>query len=251
MPRCADVGLLGLAPGLPGRVDLHAFACIPLAAQAVLQLDASLLEVWKSLGVRGAPPLPASASAARQLEYFASRAAAAALLRVQGAADTTVMTGDGRAPVWPDSFVGSISHSTRLACVAVQPVSVCQGLGIDVQAWLTPQAAADVRMRCVGEAEWSTLQEVGKAKAAGLSASALLTLAFSAKEAFFKCVYPRVGRHFEYTDACLDPIELGQGRIRIRMLVAAGPLLPAGFALNGAASFALGHVFTAVVWPAD
>ncbi|MDO9031041.1 MAG: 4'-phosphopantetheinyl transferase superfamily protein [Hydrogenophaga sp.] len=239
------------ARGLPGRVDLHAFACVPHAAQAVLRLHAPLLEAWKSLGVCGAPQLPASASAARQLEHFASRAAAAALLRSQGAADTTVMTGDDRAPVWPDSFVGSISHSAQLACVAVQPASACHGLGIDAQPWLTPQAAADVRMRCVDEAQWHALAEFGMEKAAGWSDSALLTLAFSAKEAFFKCVYPRVGRYFEYTDARLDPAELAQGRIRMRMVVAAGPQLPAGFTLNGTASFALGHVFTAFVWPAD
>jgi len=223
---------------VPGLLDLCPFDLWPPQAQCVIALDPALLAVLKTGAPQRSTGLAAHAAPQRRLEYLASRAGAAALLRAQGAASVEVTNGFDRAPVWPQGFTGSITHSPLLACVAVQPLAACASMGLDAQTILDDEAAIDVSRHCLraDEVRACVVKEP-------LCDRTLLTLMFSAKEAFFKCVYPLVRKHFDYTGVQVSSV--ADGRVHVRVLDSPGDHLPAGFMLEGTFQLAQGHAFTA------
>lgn len=230
---------------VPGLVALKPFRQFSPQSQCVVRLDAAALGELERAGPHRLARLPAAATPQRRLEYLASRAAAHALLRAQGCAIAEVTSAADRAPRWPAGFTGSITHSPTLACVVVRPAAQCRSLGIDAQDLLDPRSADDVAMRCLRPGE---LQGSGQVTA--MSQREQLTLLFSAKEAFFKCVYPLVGRPFGYLDAQVHALDEASGRLQVRIVDSPGPGLPAGFALAGSFHLAMGHAFTAFELPA-
>ena len=60
--------------------------------------------------------------------------------------------------------------------------------------------------------------------AEGLSAEALLTLVFSAKESLFKCLYPRVGRYFDFQEARVVEVNASPHRFTIELRTPLGGL---------------------------
>ncbi|MEO6994453.1 MAG: 4'-phosphopantetheinyl transferase superfamily protein, partial [Lacunisphaera sp.] len=96
---------------------------------------------------------------------------------------TAIPIGADRSPTWPPGIAGSITHTAEVAaCVVARAVDV-SALGIDLE-----------RARAVQPEIWDGV--LTKLEAATLAAkpeaerSALATLIFSAKEAFFKMQYP-------------------------------------------------------------
>jgi enterobactin synthetase component D len=55
---------------------------------------------------------------------------------------------------------------------------------------------------------------------------------FSANETIFKCLYPQVGRYFDFRDAVVTALDPA-GRFSAHLLSALTPALPSGFALEG------------------
>lgn len=69
----------------------------------------------------------------RRMEFAAGRSAAHAVLERLGLPSIAIPMGQDRAPIWPSSVVGSLSHSEN-ACVAVAALSRhVQAIGIDVE----------------------------------------------------------------------------------------------------------------------
>lgn len=148
--------------------------------------------------------LPASLQGAapkRLGEFLAGRLAAREALGPFGLGAHGVAIGSAREPLWPEGMEGSISHSQ----LAGQGVALCGvrpaqgGMGLDLEAWLEADQAAQLWPGIADEDEWGRL-EAG-AGAVGLDIARGLTLVFSAKESLFKALYPRVGRYFDFLDA--------------------------------------------------
>lgn len=115
----------------------------------------------------------------RQREFSAGRAAARMALQSN---DPLPMAPD-RAPIWPPSWVGSISHSDT-ACLAIAaPEAHFRGLGLDLEP-ATP-LERDLWEIILRPAEFSRLLEQDTAMQ-GLTAK----LIFSAKEAVYKAKHP-------------------------------------------------------------
>jgi 4'-phosphopantetheinyl transferase EntD len=135
-------------------------------------------------------------------EFSAGRLCARLAMAAFGIADFALRVACDRQPVWPDSLVGSISHTTGLCVAAVARKSRFSAIGIDCE--VVGHVAADL---------WSTIctaREAGWLNSLPASqrpaASACI---FSAKEAFYKCQYPLTGEWLDFHDLDVEPMEWG------------------------------------------
>ncbi|MDM5091688.1 4'-phosphopantetheinyl transferase family protein [Aeromonas rivipollensis] len=204
---------------LPGSPDLllHRI-CFDAAAFTPASFAAQGMALPASL--QGAAPK-------RLGEFLAGRLAAREALGSFGLAGSTVAIGRAREPLWPAGMEGSISHSQ----LAGQGVALCGvrpaqgGMGLDLEAWLEADQAAQLWPGIVDEDEWGRLEAgVG---AVGLDRAQGLTLVFSAKESLFKALYPRVGRYFDFLDARW--LGMTDQSLTLELKVPLTPTLPAGW----------------------
>lgn len=122
-------------------------------------------------------------------EFTAGRSAARAAMEALGIPFSAVLQGAGGEPVWPDAICGSISHTDAFAVAFVARKGVYESVGVDIDddRPITDQIARDIT--------WST--EVSRLLALGIceDRKAAQNFAFSAKEAIYKCQYPRTLCH--------------------------------------------------------
>jgi enterobactin synthetase component D len=88
-----------------------------------------------------------------------------------------------------------------------------------------------------------------RARVQGERRRELGTLAFSAKESLYKCLYPCSGVFFDFSDAELEWIRVdddAQGAFGLRLRRTLSDGFPNGMRLSGRYAIELGHVHTAV-----
>jgi 4'-phosphopantetheinyl transferase EntD len=149
----------------------------------------------------------------RQQEFAAGRLCARRALSAWGQGEAAIRVGAEREPLWPQGFVGSITHTAGLAAAAVAPAELCRGLGIDVER----SAELGVHLWpaiCVRrEIDWlESLPAAVRTPAAAV--------VFAAKEAFYKAQFPTTRQRVGFHDVA---IELGewqatQGEFLVRPL---------------------------------
>ncbi len=178
----------------------------------------------------------------RRLEFMAGRTCARdALAQLTGRPVTeSIAVGPHRSPVWPAGIVGAITHAEGFAAAAVALVTDALGLGIDSEAVLPAEAVEAVAEQALVQGELEALDR------SGLEPIALLTLVFSAKESLFKCLFPRVGRYFDFKDATVDAVDLAAGRFTTKLLVPLSGGLPAETRLEGTFAIADRLVHTGI-----
>lgn len=125
------------------------------------------------------------AVAKRQREFATGRVLARRLLRDIGLSNFSIGRREDRTPIWPPGIIGSISHCDDMCVVAIAPEDAgIRSVGIDVE-------PAEPLPREIWEviASHDELRGLGGANCdMGLAIRRL----FSAKEAFYKCIYPLV-----------------------------------------------------------
>ncbi|MEO8444539.1 MAG: 4'-phosphopantetheinyl transferase superfamily protein [Gammaproteobacteria bacterium] len=127
----------------------------------------------------------------RLLEFRAGRAVARIALGELGAGSPPLPVGPSRAPVWPEGFVGSISHAGEVAVAVATRTADIRAIGIDLEPAL-PLDAELLRRVCL-PAELARLR-----RSADMALRAKLT--FSAKESVYKCLAPVTGIFLEFDD---------------------------------------------------
>ena len=160
-----------------------------------------------------APAALAQATPKRKLEFRAGRACARRAIERIGftvAAGALARDADG-VPVWPDGVVGSIAHAGRLATAAVARASEAFGLGVDVEAVMSEQVAADIAGLIASDEESVLVTETLR-----LARLETLTLVFSIKESVFKALYPPTRRHFDYLDCAVVGLDPDGRRFAVR-----------------------------------
>jgi enterobactin synthetase component D len=173
----------------PFELDLGpAVAC---AGMAVVDHEAIVAELG-ALRVEG---MPVRAVAKRRAEFLAGRWAARTALAALGVDDVPPRNEDG-SPRWPAPFSGSITHGAERALCAVARKSDVRSLGIDVERLMGPETKAELVNRICSDDELTAL-------ARGIAAPEhhLVSVAFSAKESLYKCLYPLVGRFMDFNAA--------------------------------------------------
>ena len=130
-------------------------------------------------------------SASRLQEFAAGRAHARTVLLSLGLQAPVVPVGADRAPLWPQGFVGSISHGGELVVAVAAPSTVLRAIGIDLE----PRLPLDSELlsRVCRPEEVRRLQ----ASPDPLQRAKLI---FSAKESVYKCVAPLMGLFLEFED---------------------------------------------------
>lgn len=141
------------------------------------------------------PPSVARSVPKRKAEYLAGRRAALAALADAGAGSVDLAIGPSRAPVWPAGFLGSITHAAGIAAAVVLREDALRGVGIDIERIATAGALDAIARSVIDAAERSVLDEL----AGRLGEPMALTIAFSAKESFYKATAATVGRVFDFS----------------------------------------------------
>lgn len=129
----------------------------------------------------------------------AARWIAHGLLADLGIDDVSILRSPSGAPVWPDGIAGSLAHDDEMAVAAVAPLSAFRSLGIDVEP--AQPLPDDIFALVVTRAD--AIDAVDRDLAG--------RVAFSAKEAVYKAVYPLDRQILGYEDIVID---LGAGRAR-------------------------------------
>ena len=139
--------------------------------------------------------IPASlenAVAKRKNEFRIGRLAAFAALAKLGAKSASNLEHQAyNAPLWPDGFNGSITHTAGLIGAAVVETEIYKSVGLDAEAFMNEKTAAKVARQILTENERKTFPRL--ATVLSISESEYLTAVFSAKEAIYKAyskIYP-------------------------------------------------------------
>lgn len=175
----------------------------------------------------------------RKAEYLVARACASELLHTLGAQCREVGFGKNREPLWPVGFVGSITHSGPFVAVAVAPDYRVASIGIDAESIVDEEGAKYITSACLCDKEIQLIDTDNH-----LSRTELTTLIFSAKEAFFKVLYPFVKKYFDFLDAQISNINIDERSLYITLNKSISDRFHEGFSLKGTYSFLRGHVFT-------
>jgi 4'-phosphopantetheinyl transferase EntD len=133
------------------------------------------------------------AVAKRLQEFAAGRACARYALAVLGVPDAEVPAAPDRQPVWPQGFLGSITHTTGFCAAAVAARTSLRALGLDSEIVGAPTPDLWSTLCRPEELAWIDSLPAARRPAA-------VTLVFSAKEAFYKCQYPLVAEWLDFHD---------------------------------------------------
>lgn len=181
------------------------------------------------------------ASSRRQVEFFGGRACARAALRARGFLEVPIGVGAGREPLWPPGVVGSIAHGGRWCGAVVAGVDETGGLGLDIEP-LRP-LALDV------EGVVLTSEEIERLPTSHELAGCASTIAFSAKECLYKCLFPITRWAFEFHDVIVE-LDVHSLRYRARLSDRFLGQRPRLETLVGEFRVLDDHVFTALCLPA-
>jgi len=160
-------------------------ACVRVAEMNPFEADPSRLHPAEQRQIDRAVP-------GRRAEYSAGRLLARSLLDSLGASAAPLLSGPDRAPAWPAGFVGSISHCPTLCAVVVASRRDIGAIGVDVE----PAVAldADVEPLVLTARDRDSIAQLPlRIRAIGGR------LVFSAKEAFYKALYPTTGVFLDFT----------------------------------------------------
>lgn len=142
-------------------------------------------------------PFPAQLGRAvdtRKADLLAGRAMAQAAMALLHVPPQPVLSAPSRAPIWPNGLSGSISHA-RGRCVCLLSQDTTHSYGVDTEAIASGRSLTAILK------ETLNIRERAMVTQGRLPAAANATLAFSAKEALFKALYPRVGQFFGFDAA--------------------------------------------------
>lgn len=162
---------------------------LPAAVKSAGYAVADYAVVLRALAGLEVEGIPERAVDKRRAEFLAGRLAALDALRSLGVDQRPGRNDDG-SPRWPAAVVGSITHGARRALCAVGLSAELRGVGIDAEHLMTPALKQELKARICHDAELALGRE-----SLGLPEHELVSLAFSAKESLYKCLYPMVG-HF-------------------------------------------------------
>ena len=172
-------------------------------------------------------PCPASIARSvrkRQAEFLAGRLTARAALAACGAPDAELAIGPTRQPVWPQGYLGSISHTSNLAVAVALPASRLRGVGIDLEHVVSPATLHALHATVVDDDERKRLAQAALVHGWPV----VLTAVFSAKESFFKASFATVGRLFDFHAVRVLRFDADNGEIEVEVVEQlAEPFMPA------------------------
>ena len=139
----------------------------------------------------------------RRTEFARGRSCARTALAVAGGPPVAIPVGPGRAPRFPDGFVGTITHSGGLIAAVVARETAVAGMGVDAER--IQRLGEDVPHMVLTDLEWAGWEGVeGDERRDDVAFQEHAMTIFSAKEALFKSVYPLTGAWLGFEDVALE-----------------------------------------------
>lgn len=135
----------------------------------------------------------------RVQEFAAGRLCARRALAEFGIVDFPIRVAEDRQPIWPDAFVGSITHTEGYGAAVVAERRRMHALGLDSE--LVGRVKAPLWASICTPSEIAWLRSLSPSEQAVAA-----TLIFSAKEAFYKCQYPLTRERLNFLDAVVQPV---------------------------------------------
>lgn len=171
------------------------------------------------------PPSIAGSVARRQAEYLAGRRTALAAICAAGGAARDIPIGPNRAPAWPEGFIGSITHTQSIAVAIALPATMgVNGVGIDAEHVALAEHVEAIRRMAINKQEYDRLADLADARGWPYA----LTLAFSAKESFYKATAATVGHFFDFSALRIDTCDPVNGRLEASIVDTLSLSLAAG-----------------------
>jgi len=213
---------------------------VPPAVLIAYDVDAFAVAAFARHGI----DMPASIERSvkkRQAEFFMGRLAAREALTAlapppvgaasaaNGARDhlsptEQIAIGPSREPVWPTGIVGSISHAAHYAAAVATRATGITGIGIDIERLIGPETRQSVEGTVLKPAEQALLHTL----AGSVSYEMLLTIAFSAKESFFKGCFATMGTYFDFDAVEITALDVTGGTLELVLTRSLAPALPQG-----------------------
>lgn len=167
----------------------------PLGEQIQLEIDEMNIKLPFKL---------ASAHANRKSQFLTGRFCAYKALVSMGyahsEAEFDLPVGNDGGPIWPEGYIGSITHSDKVIKAIASKSSIYQGLGLDCQTLMNDKTYQNIKTKIL------TTNEL-KLKVPNLNDLEMATLIFSTKEAIYKCLRPLCGKFFGFYDAEITSID--------------------------------------------
>ena len=153
--------------------------------------------------------------------------------------------GESRQPVWPAGVLGSITHAGPYAAAVATAATGINGVGIDIERRIGAETRESVEGTVLTPTERALLHTL----AGDVSYEMLMTIAFSAKESFFKGSFATVGTYFDFDAVDLVALDARAGTLELMLTRTLAPALPQGrrFALR-TQSIDADTVLTSFVW---
>ena len=241
MPKCEDIpyGVLLTACDSPSILSSRIHQCSA-------EWSAEGLEdgFWERMGVT-LPESLASAVTKRKAEFVAGRVCAARALRMAGCAGPSeLLVSPDRTPVWPEGFVGSITHTKGFVSAAVASGADMRSVGIDSERIMSERTSAQVKGLVAGgesSANWLAPGETPP-----LTQVEWTTLIFSAKESVYKCLYPVVKTFLGFADVRCVACDWAARKLTLRLVRDASGEFGAGTELSSRWEIVEPYIHTAV-----
>jgi 4'-phosphopantetheinyl transferase EntD len=200
-------------------------------------------DALRALGDVPIPDALANAVLKRRVEFAAGRRCVREALAVcdPSRANDAIGVGTQREPIWPAGIVGAIAHTRGYVAAAVARSESMRGVGLDVERWMDANAPGRIGSKIVAAEESRAL-----VAQTGWPAQEVLTVAFSAKESVYKCLFPEVQRYFGFHDAWVERIDAARGTFEVRLVTTLTEGLRTGLVLEGRFSRMADVVFTAL-----
>jgi 4'-phosphopantetheinyl transferase EntD len=224
---------------------------VPAAVLIAYDVEAFDVSAFGRFGV-GMPESIGRSVSKRQAEFFMGRLAAGdAVGALVGRAharpsplkrlphEQQIGVGASRQPVWPVGVVGSITHAGRFAAaVAAEGAGAgatglgdgpgdgtgITGIGIDIERRIGTETCQSVEDTVLKPVEKALLHSL----AGEVAYDMLLTIAFSAKESFFKGSFATVGTYFDFDAVEIVALDATGGTLEIMLTRSLAPALARG-----------------------
>jgi enterobactin synthetase component D len=174
---------------------------------------------------------PERAVPRRRVEFLSGRHAAALALAELGVSEGFVGRNEDGSPAFPAGTVGSISHAQGVAVAAVARSAAIASIGVDLEGVVELSRSRTLRRLILDETELALVcAELGDG-----SEALAFSLVFSAKESFYKCLYPLTREFLEFSDVRAVSVTRGadgHGVIALRLERDLGRPFAAGFLLG-------------------
>lgn len=179
-----------------------------------------------------------TSSTSRQREFSSGRWCARRAMRSHGLPDFPILSGPAREPRWPAGVIGTISHSSKWSISAIASGDKIAGLGVDVESLEQTSPLPQEMLFTQREQDWLLSQPED-------DQHRLQLLLFSAKESFYKAIFPIIGEYIDYLSAEVE-IDSGTRSFQITSDLAVLKSQLGQFHCQGRYLYCDGHVWTGV-----